>query len=802
MLILFGDGTNRWTPKGVYLEAMFDVTMQPSGSKGVVDWVIKTRRGTGWSYRVNSPDGELLGKVAFLPKVLAAKSDGSHVIAKFFPEAGEPLPISVRLERGMGAAQTASATSSSRSAQHPPITMQAIVLIIVAGLVVLLFALARKGGTVSRVLAIVFGALLGVGVVTWLITVASYNRQNGAPAGAGEPVRSKFPLSAYLSKNGRSVVVMHDNVSAHYALFYDGKTAKAQSRNTQNRNSLLWFDDGTIELKNGRTFGYTRASTGMGKDLRINGREFDLRRGRVLVLRDDGEVEQLKMFPPLKIANDPDALAPLIAKVREMETEPVTPDKLRLQLRAAQEQLDELLKLWAPSDPLVTEARQSVETLREKIAATADATQAPAFGPIIERTLNDPNETLKDCLISLGSGTVRTLPDSFKGALEVGSPPDKALMDWLSLPDQTVDAAARVTLTDGKVTQFGLRTFHLLAVPIEADLADKLTPDQVLAKLREKSLAWGFIGQINDLMTDGKKPAAFVFQSRSGLNGILQILGPSDSPRGVKIRFKVVQEKSKATTPSTAQRNQSPLTSDILAADNSPEAIAKARQRGSAAATKDIQAGNLRILRYGLLTQTTGEERDEETGFRLQRVAGSILSSEFKAEADAYNVAMREHWQKHVRAERQPAAIPRKMDFKFLRAEAPKGSHRIELYFERDTNFGLGIEVTQNSMSGPNGEHIPVEFLLKYGRETKWVGVRQPSVLVWRLPEEFSEDEIQAGLKQLKQNASRLKELPEGTSPEFAHIKHREGWTYVLWSHVLPEPELRATAPPSSPAHQ
>ena len=175
---------------------------------------------------------------------------------------------------------------------------------------------------------------------------------------------------------------------------------------------------------------------------------------------------------------------------------------------------------------------------------------------------------------------------------------------------------------------------------------------------------------------------------------------------------------------------------------------------------------------------------------------------ESKAEADAYNSAMREHWQKHVRPAPGNAAIPRKMSFKFLRAESPKGSHRIELHFERDTNFGLGIEVTQNSLSGPNGEHIPIEFLQKFGRETKWVGARQPSVLVWRLPEEFNDDEIQAGLKQLKQNASRLKELVEGARPEFAHIKHREGWTYILWAHVLPEPELRATAPPSSPARQ
>ncbi len=177
---------------------------------------------------------------------------------------------------------------------------------------------------------------------------------------------------------------------------------------------------------------------------------------------------------------------------------------------------------------------------------TGAANAAPAFGPVVERTLNDPSESLKDCLISLDSGALQTLPEVFKGALEVGDPTDKILLDWASQPGLFVDAAARVTMADGSITQFGLRTFHLLAIPIEADLADKLTADQVLGKIQEKLLAWSFIRQINDLMTDGKKPAAFVFQTRSGLNGILQIIGPSDNPRGVKIRFKLVQKAGAA----------------------------------------------------------------------------------------------------------------------------------------------------------------------------------------------------------------------------------------------------------------
>jgi hypothetical protein len=137
------------------------------------------------------------------------------------------------------------------------------------------------------------------------------------------------------------------------------------------------------------------------------------------------------------------------------------------------------------------------------------------------------------------------------------------------------------------------------------------------------------------------------------------------------------------------------------------------------------------------------------------------------------------------------------INFKFQRVEVPKDSHRLELYFERDTNYGLGIEVTQTALPGPNGESIPLDFWLKYGSQTKWVGVNSPNVLVWRLPEELSENEIQAGVKELEQNARRWTQLNEGSNPEFAHIKNREGWTYVLWSHVLREPSLRATPLPA-----
>jgi tRNA A-37 threonylcarbamoyl transferase component Bud32 len=105
---------------------------------------------------------------------------------------------------------------------------------------------------------------------------------------------------------------------------------------------------------------------------------------------------------------------------------------------------------------------------------------------------------------------------------------------------------------------------------------------------------------------------------------------------------------SKASAPSPTDNSASPLTSDIVGGDDSPEAIAKAQQLGIAEAAKDIQAGTFRILAYGL-EKLQPDAVDQETGYRLQSVAGTILSSVFQAEGDAYNFAMRDHFQKHVR---------------------------------------------------------------------------------------------------------------------------------------------------------
>jgi hypothetical protein len=195
------------------------------------------------------------------------------------------------------------------------------------------------------------------------------------PAEPAQPsaTHSPFPKGAHIGGPTGTVLVCHDDVDVIYALFYYGEFA-SNMRLEHNTRSRSWQDDGTIKLgDNGRTFGYQRLQSD-SENLRINGQEFDLRQGRVLELRDDGAVEQLNMFPSLSVATNLVKLAALVTSTRESTAEPVTAEKLRVQLENAEARLTDLLMTYAPAHPLVIQARQSVEELKKKIAgAQADS---------------------------------------------------------------------------------------------------------------------------------------------------------------------------------------------------------------------------------------------------------------------------------------------------------------------------------------------------------------------------------------------------------------------------------------------
>ena len=60
MMITFGSMANRWTPQSVYLEALFDITLESRWFSPGANWVVKTKHGTNMSYHL---DGPRMGKI-------------------------------------------------------------------------------------------------------------------------------------------------------------------------------------------------------------------------------------------------------------------------------------------------------------------------------------------------------------------------------------------------------------------------------------------------------------------------------------------------------------------------------------------------------------------------------------------------------------------------------------------------------------------------------------------------------------------------------------------------------------------
>ncbi|MEI6077719.1 MAG: serine/threonine-protein kinase, partial [Verrucomicrobiota bacterium] len=123
--------------------------------------------------------------------------------------------------------------------------------------------------------------------------------------------RSAVPLAATITRNAGTVLVVHDNVDVHY-VFFAPKAVGTSDSSSYNTHSLAWMDNGVFKLTEQWAFGYLRESVNPFF-LKVNGKEYDLRQGRVFLPQDYGTLEQRQFEVSLATAMDPDALATVIA---------------------------------------------------------------------------------------------------------------------------------------------------------------------------------------------------------------------------------------------------------------------------------------------------------------------------------------------------------------------------------------------------------------------------------------------------------------------------------------------------------
>ena len=362
------------------------------------------------------------------------------------------------------------------------------------------------------------------------------------------PSRSRFPKAAHISRSAGTVLVHHDGVDVHYVLYASNAVGSAVS-DQYNAHSLAWMDHGSFKVTEQQTFGYHREATDPFH-LELNGKEYDLREGRVLVLHDDGTVEQLKIFPPLAVAGSPDTLAKLFAAAREMNTEPVTLEKLRVQLDAAEAQLHDVLKTCAPTHPFVAEVRESIGTLKRKIGEQAGqlggaASAAVTFGPVREREVVEA--------IDFDSGKVtNSLPESVTQSSDIA----QNVMDVVSwLEREGMDG---ITEPSGSLKGVGLK-----AKAEDKTAWELFTPEQIFASLKDiKRETWQALDPNRKTDEARQTPATWVFETREGGRGVLQVLGQPE--HGVNVRYKMTQTTCTVAEEDSILAEQPPVVVETL----------------------------------------------------------------------------------------------------------------------------------------------------------------------------------------------------------------------------------------------
>lgn len=139
--------------------------------------------------------------------------------------------------------------------------------------------------------------------------------------------RLSVPADGYSSGSKGTKYFCGDNVNLHYVFYYEGIFAQAllEPRNTRQG---AWIDRGSLKFPNGHSVTYIRHSE-KPNNLVIDGRMFDLGKGRVLVLTATGAVQQIPLFPSLTVVNDTAQLASMVEYYEQQKAETINPPELQ-----------------------------------------------------------------------------------------------------------------------------------------------------------------------------------------------------------------------------------------------------------------------------------------------------------------------------------------------------------------------------------------------------------------------------------------------------------------------------------------
>lgn len=179
---------------------------------------------------------------------------------------------------------------------------------------------------------------------------------------------------------------------------------------------------------------------------------------------------------------------------------------------------------------LSTRARTS-----PRVEVAAPVGDTAGFGPVIERVVNDDSAG-RDLAIDFESGKLFSLPPGLH------ADDTNAFLAWVR--SNGIDAIGETS-----VSIRGLVGVEMIVRPVAGPLWESLAPQ---AALENDVLKHGTPGMPAFLSAKGELPETYLFKTREGAVGLLQITGFTEKPRGVKLRYKLVNSSGAAMPPSRA----------------------------------------------------------------------------------------------------------------------------------------------------------------------------------------------------------------------------------------------------------
>lgn len=159
------------------------------------------------------------------------------------------------------------------------------------------------------------------------------------------------------------------------------------------------------------------------------------------------------------------------------------------------------------------------------LAKPADG--SPRFGPVMEILLPKPGKDHRSEMFDLETGRCLTEPDFDFFGRKV-----KAYVAWMQANGLDISGVVH----EGR--EVFCVCYYMAAVPVDSKLWEAATPAEVLASPE--------LARIHDpkrsvIMPAQAKTDTFVFRTREGATGMLQVLGATADRHSVKIRYKLVQ---------------------------------------------------------------------------------------------------------------------------------------------------------------------------------------------------------------------------------------------------------------------